>query len=810
MERPKRKFTKEDAIYGIWADNSSDEDDLDTKRSKAAGEPDRVVSFVGAGLGGGAGGDWLSADDGVEYQQRGGLGSKERSRNVPQHDVDYENDAAPQQRGGLGSKQRGGKHQKNQQQQHDAEFGNFEQHTKGIGAKLLAKYGYVHGQGLGKEGAGISAPIAVKVRPQKMGFGYGNFQEAKGVVGEQEEAAAAAAEEETKSAFKYSKRKTKPSMDAPAGVRSDDEDEAPRWKKSAAANARSKRVYKTVEELRAENDTKGVGATYADKIVDMTGPQARVVDSVTEALEQQAAAQASEAALVATSRSLPELQYNVKLLADMASSALINTDRRVKQDATTVASLKHANSQLSARVNADTAYLQRVEEITDMLEKLQERINSRTASIPLSDLTSMFTLLQTKYAQEYQLHQLADLAGALVFPLLKKQLADWHPLESPASGADIVGQWRKLLQQVRPQDGINPLLERAGAVPQSDIYEQMIIQVVLPRIRFVATNDWNPRESQRFTKFLDLWAGYLPAPVLENVYSQLIVPKLTREAEAWNPRVDSVPVHTWVLPWLKYLGPKRLANVLLGIRFKLASVLSDWNVVDPSAHAMLSAWKNVFDKASMDAILIRQILPKIAVALHAFVVDPRDQQFDVFEAVVVWHDLLSEQHFFTMLEHEFWPKWFKMLHSWLLSSPDYDEITAWYMDWKQRFPAAVLANERTKIQFAKALQVMNQALSGEEDIAIPDATVVLPPKPAASLSAKPSEAARMSFRDVVEQMAAQNDLTFLPTDKRRHPSGKQVFQCGKAFIFIDQTLVYIWDNGDWRPTSVDNLMEVAR
>lgn len=52
-----------------------------------------------------------------------------------------------------------------------------------------------------------------------------------------------------------------------------------------------------------------------------------------------------------------------------------------------------------------------------------------------------------------------------------------------------------------------------------------------------------------------------------------------------------------------------------------------------------------------------------------------------------------------------------MLCSWLSNSPNYEEITKWYLGWKSMFSDQVLAHPSIKDKFNEALDIMNRAVS---------------------------------------------------------------------------------------------------
>lgn len=78
----------------------------------------------------------------------------------------------------------------------------------------------------------------------------------------------------------------------------------------------------------------------------------------------------------------------------------------------------------------------------------------------------------------------------------------------------------------------------------------------------------------------------------------------------WNPLTDTVPIHSWIHPWLP-LMQARLEPLYSPVRSKLSSALQKWHPSDASAKLILQPWKEVLTPGSWEAFMLRNIVPKL-------------------------------------------------------------------------------------------------------------------------------------------------------------------------------------------------------
>lgn len=835
--KDKRTQTKDDVLYGVFADSASDSDD-DYSSKKRRKDRDihkkhdltKPVNFIstgtvmptqeidqntkednnvdedrpgiGLGFGSASSGSGLGLGLGLGFNS----GSNGVTRNEEEED-NYEPEVFLPTAFGKRIKEGAMRREKERAEKSKLDKGKrakggeegfvsgnsvgvFEKHTKGIGMKLLEKMGY-KGGGLGKNAQGIVAPIEAKLRPKNMGMGFNDYKET----------------EKTPVLKELEVDKKKGLLLGSEGVGRGKEK---RWSKQATRKKKDEdEEFVTADELLARKAEQG-SVEVVQKVYDMRGPQVRVLTNL-ENLNAEEKARESDVPM-------PELQYNLRLVLDLAELEIEKIDRDLRSEEATVERLKEDKERLEVDAERQQKQLYSMGEILSVLDRLGEE--DSMGKLTLDSLAEHFSELRSKFYEDYKLCNLSCIACSYALPLFIRVFQGWDPLQNPFHGLEVVSLWKTLLQGEECLD-----IWDTGSP-----YSQLISEVVLPAVRISGVNTWQARDPEPMLRFMDSWEKLLPPSVLHYILDNIVMPKLTTAVGTWEPLRETVPIHVWVHPWLPYLGHK-LEGIYQTIRAKLSQILGAWHPSDVSAYTILSPWKTVFDSASWEQLMRRFIVPKLQLVLQEFQVNPADQNLDAFYWVMKWASDIPIHLMVDMMERFFFSKWLQVLYHWLRSSPNFEEITKWYLGWKELFPKELLANESIRYQLNRGLEMMNQTVEGLE-VAQPGLKENInyfrvleqrqfeaqqkaaAQQAAASFSGAATYmdgmggAVEMSLKEVIEAHAQQHGLLFKPKPGRMH-NGHQIYGFGNVSIIVDHLnqKVYAQTEEGWSLVSLQDLLD---
>nr|ABC69929.1 STIP [Pimephales promelas] len=797
-ERRRHRQTKEEVTYGIWAEHDSDDErpSFGGKRAKDYSAP---VNFVSGGI------RKTAAEEKLEKE---GSDDSNDSGDVP----------PPPPRTAVPKKlQTGGSFKTSQRFaggiRTGQDLGSWEKHTRGIGQKLLQKMGYIPGKGLGKNAQGIVNPIEAKLRKGKGAVGaYGNERTQQSL----QDFPVIDSEEEEEQEFQR---------------------ELGQWRKDPGTTKKKpKYSYKSVEELKAHGKlanksmSRPAGELAQVKVIDMTGREQKVYHSYSHMSQKHSVPE--EAPLSVTTReqkstgfALPELEHNLKLLIELTEQDILQSARRLQHEKDTVVTLTHESDALQVRLAEEEESLGRLEQVMNLVESFEAGDMEGGSALSLQECAKVFQQLQTEFYQEYKTLGLGDIAVSVVHPLLKEKLRNWDPLKDCSDGLEEVGQWRAILESSQSLHG-------GPDTSNMDHYHRLIWEVWVPVMR-TCVSQWQPRNVGPMVDCVECWAPVLPLWILDNVLDQLIFPRLQREVDNWNPLTDTVPIHSWIHPWLPLLQ-SRLEPLYPPIRSKLANALQRWHPSDGSARLILQPWRDVFTPGAWEAFMVKNIVPKLALCLGELVVNPHQQLLEPFNWVMDWEGMLSVSSMVGLLDKNFFPKWLQVLCSWLSNNPNYEEITKWYLGWKSLFSENLLSHPLVKEKLNEALDIMNRAVASglggymqpgaRENIAyliqterrkdfqcepLPERREVensatRPPGTATVPTAVPT-----NFKDLVQAKAEENGIVFMPLVAKRH-MGKQLFTFGRIVIYIERGVVFVQGEKTWVPTSLQSLIDMAK
>ncbi|KAK2463587.1 hypothetical protein APHAL10511_004338 [Amanita phalloides] len=688
------------------------------------------------------------------------------------------------------------------------ERSHFSKLQGSFGAKMLEKMGWQTGTGLGATGEGIINPVESRMRPQKMGIAFKGFRE------------------KTEQSKQEARRKGE--------VVSDDEDPQTRKMRKKAREQEQKKadVWKRPKKIKTKVEHKSYEQILAEagdelptarleQIIDATGAIPREVSSIADL-------SINSWTPTADSTRIPEVRHNIRLIADACKSDLEGLAREAKVLEERKKYVTNEDVRLRKRIKEEAELISRLQQVslvTNDIQSLSKELSS-VYEISLEPFSPFIYKLVSQFSTELDLYQLDEIIVAAIAPLVRRMVANWNPLEDPSAFVSTFRSWRrvlrvKLTEDKLPKTELDVYGREVTVVSEIENqefmtpFESLMWNVWLPKVRTAINNEWSADQPQPAVKLYEVWSTFLPAFMRDNILDQLILPKVQKAIADWSPRKSSISMQNILFPWLPHLG-LRLEDVVGDAKRKVKSLLRSWSV-GQDIPISLKAWKDVFDSADWDAMLIKYIIPKLGSTLrHEFIVNPREQKMEPIQQVLLWADAIRPSVFSQLLETEFFPKWLDVLHIWLIQpNVSFEEVAQWYSFWKGTFPENVQAMPGVDQGFTRGLQLMNSAIELGPDapakLQRPDfrADIVASrqgtptPKVAKQRPTVARATQEITFRSIVEEFVASHNLLFVPAGRVHERSRLPLYRISPTADGKGGILVYIFDDAVWAQSKDD-------
>ncbi|KAF7592652.1 hypothetical protein BBP40_012614 [Aspergillus hancockii] len=719
---------------------------------------------------------------------------------------------SPPSHGGLGSARRNP--WKNNTQAATAR-GSTSNGGKGTGGggnsfamRMMAKMGYVEGQGLGSGGQGIVNPIEAQARPQ--GAGLGAVREKTKQAREEEKRAAALRGEVVEdSSDEERKRRKKKKEERKRDGRSGTGTPVPR----------AKPQFRTAREM--EEDMAGLEVPNVLKsLIDATGKEQRVLTST--------------AGLMTPSEFVKSGEGEVLKIAQRARNDLEAFADEWKGLMERKKFIELEEAQIVEQMDTQQLRADQLTELVAAIGSLEVYQDDSTLE-RFDEVTNKLEMIEIKYRNEIDEYRIPETAVAAIHPLFRQAMEEWEPLKDPTF---LVSNLRRLQPLLSRKKG-DETVQRQSTSP----YESMIYTLWLPRVRSALLNDWDVYDPKAATSLVVAWKEIIPSFVLANVLDQLVVPKLTGALKEWKPRSSSRR-HTsshhssrfpwWLFTWLQYLddrhtNPKQPTGLLSDAKRKFRILLDTWDLGKGLIDG-IQLWRDALG-SEFDVCLRNHLLPRLGRHLREdFEVNPQDQDLIALENVVKWKDYFKPNVIGLLLVAEFFPKFHNILYIWLTNDPNYEEVGEWFSWWRTQIPEEI--NELTIVddEWKKALRTMDLAsqLGDRAATELPPPTTEQvpeekkPPMPAEAPKAprKPKVVEEIAFKDILEAWCAEQGLIMLPLREAHPQNGQPLFRItasatgkGGVVAFVQGDVVWVQNKKAkeiWEPMGLeDQLVERA-
>jgi len=500
-DRPTFRQTKEDAIYGIWAtDEKSGYSKLAAqKKSKYSDH----VSFVSGGVSAAS-----KEEDDSQNQTKSNVSTTTTTPRTKKEKI-------------------------------DSKFAEFERHTKGFGLKMLQKYGYKVGKGLGKSGQGIVNPIEAHKRVRKVGLGAAGTERTKqSLIHFPTEEEETDREKEMKIGTEW--RKGGPKTKYKFRTITDLCNAAPRRRKAPSSPTRGRNAIEQLPVSNFANELTNV------KVIDMTKKEKKVFTGYHAIAGRGIIASDDEDSDDDVTNegvfSCPELLHNIQTLLEDTEEKIISNDRQRDHEEDRHVTLCHREVELKKILEKEKSEIRRMELISRSVSQCEDLIESdESCDVKLNSLADVIKDLQDEYFAEYRMFELDQLITVLVCPQLRQFFSKWKPFSQPSFGFSELKRWKILSQ--------NDSFKLQNSEDRNGVYDQLVQEIWIPHIK-TAILQWNPHKPDQLINLIEIWSPIIPQWILQTIYSEMVFIQLQQAVDVWDPLKDVEPLHCWIHPWL--------------------------------------------------------------------------------------------------------------------------------------------------------------------------------------------------------------------------------------------------------------------
>ncbi|CAD5211546.1 unnamed protein product [Bursaphelenchus okinawaensis] len=759
-------MSKEDQIYGIWAD-TRDEDE-DERPSFGKNKPLKFTNFVSGGV---------SVGSKMEEEEDDNEDNPAPSTSAQKNRDDYVEVSVFQDRKkvvtGLARKNEGFA---GTRMRTDAPTWTASSGKGSVIMNMMKKMGYEHGKGLGTNKQGIVEPVVANVRKGRGAVGaYGSEQK-----GPKFGESAADAQKRSEESVELIEEEVV---------------ETGSWKKTKKVRVK----YRTLNEVITDGGEAPSAPLPKLKIIDLTGPQERTYDDISDYHKRKPVKQSNKRAFF----NVPALTENLNTLLSSCEQEILNTHIHVEDLKAKNRVMEDEQVSLKKDIDDTQDEIDKMDQIIQLIKEFDALSNGLD---DLEQCKKLFYRLNTEFSMEARLFNLEAIIQFKILPMISRFFSQWDPLDPEMNlyGYDEMMDWRKLLSA----KGVLESKYSNNGIPMFDL---LLWDGWMPQIRRAVLR-WNPRtNSPQMNSVLTMWSPMLPRWVLDNLFDQIIVPKIAAAVTEWNPVSDEVPLDEWLVPWSDILGD-RLRDVYGTVRQKLGVALRH-------AFAVIKPWSKVFTRTQMRDFLNGNIVPKLETSLMKMNLSPlQNTKYEEFNVVLAWRGLIADDVICRILTRTFFSRWYDMICNWLQSRGNpqliVQDVANYYREWKARVPQDLHQWPPIQTEFARAVQAIGQVKRGEPLQRMPSheefmSSHVVMPEPVPVITMPDPfmpTITQKTLRNHIEQVARTRDIPFVPTSaKSEH--GRQIYNLGRKSIYLDGTAIFCLNTAsrEWEPVSVAQL-----